>query len=200
MKAETFDNKLHAATKKVMDTHGFTGVTIGAIAQAAGISRVTLHRRGISKGELLKMAAMKAAGQFREASLAPLTYQGSGRVRLERLLAALFDMADQHLSLLVGLFDGPSALFHLGESEGDATALTRFEYTEPFARILRDGVNDGSLVSSNPDEDAELIFNTAGWTYVHFRRSHGWSSHRCRQAVARITLAFVLPPAPVIPK
>lgn len=189
------DDELLAAVERTMEERGFAGATAEAIAEAAGVSRVTLYRRGITREKLIATAAARAIRELREASLAPLTNPGTGRERLELLLTALFEMADRHLALLAGLYDGPTALFHLQASQDDATALTRFEYTEPFARLLRDGVADGSLESANPDEDAELIFNAAGWTYVHFRRSHGWAPGRARRAVMRIAVAFVEPTA-----
>lgn len=193
MSAESIHDDLLAAVEQAMEERGFAGATAEAIAEAAGVSRVTLYRRGLTKEGLIGMAAMRAAAEFREASLAPLTDAGSGRERLDLLLAALFDLADRHLALLAGFYDGPTALFHLGGGGGEPSTLTRFEYTEPFARLLRDGIVDGSLASADPDEDAEVIFNTAGWTYVHFRRSHGWAARRARRAVTRIATAFVLP-------
>ncbi len=185
------DDNLLAAVEQTMEERGFAGATAEAIAEAAGISRVTLYRRGISRENLIAAAAIRAASEFREATLGPLTHTGTGRERLALLLTALFEMADRHLALLAALYDGPTALFHLQGKDGDASALTRFEYTEPFARLLQDGVADGSLESANPEEDAELIFNSAGWTYVHFRRSHRWSVARTRRAVAAIAMAFV---------
>ncbi len=184
---------LYQAAEQAVDERGWAGATNEAIAEAAGVSRVTLYRRGITREELLAGAASSAAEEFREATLAPLTHSGNARERLELLLEALFDLADRHLALLAGLYDGPTAIFHLGLDDTSATALTRLEYTEPFARVLRDGLSDGSLSSDAPDEDAELIFNTAGWTYVHYRRSHGWSRRRARSAVLRVTTAFVRP-------
>ena len=75
--------------------------------------------------------------------------------------------------------------------------LTRFEYTDPFERLLTDGNIDGTLASGDPRVDAELIFNTAGWTYVHLRRSHEWDPGTARPAVTRITLgSFLAGPNP----
>jgi len=190
METKAIETKWVAAVELAMEERGFAGATIEAIAEAAGVSRVTLYRRGLSRERLIGMAAAGAASEFREATLAPLTHAGTGRERLGLLLEALFDLADDHQALLAALYDGPTALFHLGGDEGDSSALTRFEYTEPFARVLRDGIADGTLKSEDPDEDAELIFNTAGWTYVHFRRSHGWTARRARAAVSRIAIAF----------
>lgn len=180
------------AVEQVVEKHGWAGTTAELIAEAAGINRTTLYRRGLTKEQLLAEAATAAAAEFRAAALAPLTNPGTARERLDQLLDALFDLADRHLGLLAGLYDGPTAMFHLNIGSSDPTALTRLEYTEPFARILYDGQADGTLTSTDPSEDGELIFNTAGWTYIHFRRSHGWTPARARAAVSRITSATFL--------
>jgi AcrR family transcriptional regulator len=184
--------ELIAAVEQVVEVKGWAGATTELIAEAAGVNRVTLYRRGLSKDRLLAAAAAAAAAEFQTAALKALTNQDTARHRLELLLAILYDLADAHLALLAGLYDGPTALFHLG-GKSDAAALTRFEYTEPFERILRDGSADHSLVSAHPHDDAELIFNTAGWTYIHFRRSHRWKPRRARTAVNRIAVAYVTP-------
>jgi AcrR family transcriptional regulator len=185
--------ELIAATEAVLDGHGWTGLTAELIADAAGINRVTLYRRGHTTAVLLTAAANEAAKEFERAALTALTRPGSAIERLRTLLDALYQLADDHLALLAGLFDGPTAMFHLGGTAGDAPILTRLEYTEPFERLLRDGDHDGTLHSDKPRQDAELIFNTAGWTYIHLRRSHQWSTHRARAAVTRVATAFISP-------
>lgn len=174
---------LIAAVEAAVAEHGFDGVTLEQIAGQAGLNRVTLYRRGHTRESLLTSAAFAAAEEFRAAALPALTATTAARDRLTLLAHALFDMADQHLALLAGLFDGPTAVFHLATD--DHEALTRLEYTAPFARILIDGQTDGTLASDDPDEDAEVLFNLLGWTYIHLRRSHGWEPERARPAVLR---------------
>ena len=174
---------LLAAVERALDAHGMDAVTLEHIAAEADINRVTLYRRGHTREALLTQTALQAASEFRDAALPALTHPGTGAARLELLFNALFDLADRHLALLAGLYDGPTAVFHLAVA--DHRVLTRLEYTEPFARVLIDGVADGTLISDNPTEDAEILFNLAGWTYVHLRRSHGWSSKRARAGVRR---------------
>ena len=183
MTAASVDADLVAAVERALDSVGLGSVTLEDIATEAGVNRVTLYRQGHTREALLTAAAAHAASEFRDAALPALTHQGDGVKRLDLLLDALFDLADRHLALLAGLYDGPTAMFHLAVD--DHHVLTRFEYTEPFARILVDGVGDGSLVSDDPEEDAEVLFNLVGWTYVHLRRSHGWSSRRARAGVRR---------------
>ncbi len=174
---------LLAAVERALELHGLDAVTLEHIAGEAGINRVTLYRRGHTREALLAAVAVAATAEFREAALPALTHGGTGAERLHLLIDALFDLAERHLALVAGLYDGPTAIFHLGVDDPDV--LTRLEYTEPFLRILTDGVADGTLTSTNPNEDAEVLFNMIGWTYVHLRRSHGWSIAKARSAVTR---------------
>jgi len=189
--AETLNDDLFNAVSTVIDEHGWPGVTAELIARAAGINRTTLYRNGYTRERLLTEAAARIASEFRVATLGPLTGPGTARDRMLKLLDTLYDLADQHLGLMAGLYDGPTAIFHLHLD--DSAILTRFEYTDPFARLLTDGNTDGTLTSADPNVDAELIFNTAGWTYIHFRRSHGWPAGKARPAVTRITLGAFEP-------
>lgn len=175
--------ELLASVERALEGHGIDAVTLEHIATEAGVNRVTLYRQGHTRESLLTATALQAASEFRDAALPALTHPGTGAARLHLLLDALFDLADHHLALLAGLYDGPTAIFHLAVD--DHRVLTRLEYTEPFARILADGVRDGTLTSDNPTEDAEILFNLAGWTYIHLRRSHGWSADRARAGVQR---------------
>jgi len=183
----TVPEDLIHATEAALDQHGWNGITAELIAAAAGVNRVTLYRRGHTTAQLLVAAAAAAAAEFERRALEAITKPGTAAERLDLLLEHLFQLADDHLTLLAGLYDGPTAIFHLtGSHDGDPGLVTRLEYTEPFERLLRDGQIDGTLHTDDPAEDAELIFNTAGWTYVHFRRSHGWPASRARRAVGKI--------------
>jgi AcrR family transcriptional regulator len=177
------DRSLRAAVEAAIDEHRFDAVTLEQIAEHAGINRVTLYRRGHTREALLTETAAAAAAEFRDGALAALTHPGRAPERLGVLIDALFDLADRHLGLLAGLYDGPTAVFHLATDDDDA--LTRLEYTEPFERILSDGAAEGTLDSQHPAEDAEVLFNLLGWTYIHLRRSHGWPPAQARHATLR---------------
>ena len=171
------------AIETAVEEHGFATATLEDMATAMGLNRVTLYRRGYRREQLLADVAAAAVEEFKEASLPALTGKDNAATRLRLLLDALCDLADRHLALVAALYDGPTVAFHL--SLDDHELLTRFEYTEPFERIIVDGVEDGTLQSDDPAEDAELVFNLVGWTYVHLRRSHGWPVERARAALFR---------------
>ena len=186
-------DRLLEGFERALSEEGFARLTQSSIAAAAGLNRVTLYRQGVTREALLTQATAALAAGFRDASVAALTEPGSARSRLSSLLSVLFSLIDEHAALLAELYDGPTLLFHFRDAPESAERLTRFEYSGPFERLLRDGESDGSLTSRAPKTDAELLFNTASWTYLHLRRSHGWSRNRARREVLRVALAFVLP-------
>ena len=186
--------ELLAALNDVVDTHGWAATTSELVAQAAGVNRSTLYRNGHTTERMLTHAAATVASAFKDATVEPLTQRGTAHDRMVCLLDTLYDLADQHLGLLAGLYDGATAIFHMGGDQMDQGVMTRFEYTDPFERLLTDGNADGTLHSTDPPTDAELIFNTASWTYIHLRRSHNWTTAKAREAVTRITLANFLRP------
>lgn len=171
---------LIAATERVLDTHGLAGSTLELIANEAGVNRVTLYRKGLNVETLAAAVMNAAADEYATALLPALSHHGSGRERFELILDALCDVAEAHLGLLASLYDLPTAMFHLAAGDDTAALLTRLDFTEPITRVLLDGVNDGSLRTSDPAATAELVFNLVGWTYVHLRRTHGTSAEHVR--------------------
>lgn len=191
------DERLRAAARRAFARHGYAGATIERIAQEAGLSRVTLHRRGIDRDALLGALAEEAADAYRRALWPALTSAGSGRERLEAALDAICATADRELDVLVALRARRDAVFHDDAvAAGDAGLGTRAVFFEPLARLLRDGAADGSLrPQDDPDAVAVVLFNQVGGTYVHLRGEHGWSHARCRDSLLRLAIDGLASPS-----
>ena len=166
------------AARRTFAEHGYAGATIERIAAAAGLSRVTLHRRGVSKDSLLAELVAQATEDYRRSMWPALTGGGTGAERLAEALAALCRSAEDHMALLVALRAQSDGIFHREEDE----AMTRNVFTEPLERLLRDGIADGSLRPVDPVESATVLFNLVGWTYIHLRTGHGWQPERALRA------------------
>ena len=179
-----YDDALLDAATAAFRKHGFAGTTIERIAVEAGVSRVTLHRRGVTKTGLLEALAGRGAERYRAALWPALTAPGSARDRLAGAMGALCDSAEENLDLLVALRAQSDSVFH---AEGEEQ-LTRSVFTEPFERVLRDGATDGTLRDVEPVETATVLFNLVGWTYVHLRTGHNWSPERARRATTDVAL------------
>ena len=178
------DEALIDAAQRAFAQHGFHGTSTARIAQEAGVSRVTLHRRGITKQDVLDALADRATRRYRDALWPALTAEGPADERLRLALAAMCRAAEESLELLVALRSQTDAVFHTEEAE----ALTRSVYTEPLERLLRDGALDGSLREVDPLETATVLFNMVGWTYVHLRTGHGWRPERSSRATIDIAM------------
>lgn len=173
------DAGLADAACRAFAKHGYAGATLERIAQEAGVSRVTLHRRGVTKDGLLAELVARATDDYRRLMWPALTGEGTGAERLAAALEALCDAAEQHMALLVALRAQSDGVFHRDDED---EAMTRTVFTEPLEKLLREGTADGSLREINPLETATVLFNLVGWTYIHLRTGHGWKPERARRA------------------
>lgn len=180
MSKYTSEAELADAARRAFAKYGYGGATLERIADEAGVSRVTLHRRGVTKDGLLVELVTHATEEYRRALWPALTGGGTGAERLTAALHALCDSAEENMALMVALRAQSDAIFHRDEEE----ALTRSVFTEPLERILQDGIADGSLrPPDDPLETATVLFNLVGWTYIHLRTGHGWNPERARRSV-----------------
>lgn len=179
------DDALLSGAHRAIERWGYRQATLERIAAEAGVSRMTLHRRGVTREGLLGGLAERLEDAYRTAMWPALTARGSGRERLEQALAAYCGAVEANLEVLAALAEADhNTIFHDEGPQG----LSRPGFTEPIRRLLQDGAVDGSLVAADPDETATLVLNLVGWTYRHLRRGHGWSAERARDGVLRIAL------------
>jgi AcrR family transcriptional regulator len=172
------------ATAAVLMEHGFDDLTLERVADRAGLSRVTLWRKGVTTEALVTGLLQRLADDYQSEFWPILDAEGTGRERLADCLQALFTVADRHLDLLAV----SDEVFHW------AAERCRFPtgskgFLMPFVAALRAGTDDGSLGFAGRMLDvADVVFNTACWGYVHLRHRHGWSPRRARSQVAAVLL------------
>jgi AcrR family transcriptional regulator len=186
---QTFDTRLLDGARRTVEVHGWSGLTLQRVADAAGVSRMTLHRRGVSRELLLTALGQQLERDYREALWPALTGPGTALERLELALSSLCDVVDRNFELLDALGHAErDAVFH----EDPKPALTKAVFTEPVQRLLADGAADGSLRVPDPEETATVLFNLVGHTYRHLRSGHGWAPERARPAVIGLALHGVV--------
>src|SRR5215218_7653756 len=183
------DRVVLEAGRRVLREHGWHATTAERIAAAAGVSRVTLHRRGIRREHVLQGLAQLAVASYRDALWPVLLRDGTGAERLAAAVDALCDVAEQHLDVLVAIQSAAQEVFHEDATE---EADTRGEFTAPLEKLLRDGLADGSVRVEDAHETAVVLFNAVGWTYVHLRTQHRWPPARARDGVAGLMLRGVV--------
>ena len=174
------DEALRQATIDVLREHGWDGLTLERVAQAAGRARTTLWRQGLTVQVLVGALVGELAADYREAMYPILTAGGTGRDRLERGLVALCDLVERHLPLMLATDEA----FHQDTAPGEPA-----NYLHPFIQFLREGAADGSLA---PGDDvvaaADVAFNAVAWPYVHLRGRHDWPADKARSRVVDVVL------------
>lgn len=182
------DPELLQAAHRAFERLGYTNATLERIAEEAGLSRVTLHRRGVSKDGLLAELVVQATDDYRRAMWPALTMAGDGARRLTAALEALCGSAERHKGLLSAVWAQSDGIFH---EDGDE-AHTRTIFTEPLERLLRDGAEDGSLRVVDPVETATVLFNLVGRTYIHLRTGHQWPPEKATRATLDVVVNGLL--------
>jgi AcrR family transcriptional regulator len=174
------------AARQVLAEDGLAAATLERISAAAGVSRMTLHRHGVSKQGILRALAEALEADYREATWNALVARGSARDRLQTALESLCDVTERNLGLLDGLSARTrDAIYH----ESGSPNLTRKVFVEPLERLLLDGAADGSLAPVVAEESATVLFNAVGHTYRHLRTGHGWSPERARKGILELAMS-----------
>jgi AcrR family transcriptional regulator len=173
------------AARHVLARDGLAAATLERISAAAGVSRMTLHRRGVTKQDILRAVAERFESEHRAAMWQALVAKGTARERLRRALELQCELTERNLATLEAL-SAPvrDAIFH----DTGPAALTRDVFVEPLQRLLLDGAADGSLAQVDAEETATVLFNMVAHTYRHLRSGHGWSPARAREGVLGLVM------------
>jgi AcrR family transcriptional regulator len=182
------DDALLTGAGRAIERYGWRHATLERIADEAGVSRMTLHRRGVTREALLGALGERLERDYRAAMWPALTARGSARERLAQALAGYCDAVEDHLEVVAALEEADhAAIFH----EEGPRGLSRPGFTEPIRRLLEDGAADGTLAADDAEEVATVVVNLVAWTYRHLRRGHGWKAERARRRVLEIALEGV---------
>lgn len=191
------------AAAEVLAEHGWQELTLERVAHTAGLSRVTLYRRGVTKENLVAALADRATQGWQAAMWPALTGPGSGAERLCAALHACCAALELHLPLVAALESspqpgvGPSTHPGLGDLTpigGQMSAATTEVYIAPFERLLRDGAADTTLAEQpDPAAAAVLLFSIVPGTYLRLRTVHGWEPDRATELLKDLVLRGLLP-------
>lgn len=177
--------------RRLAQRNALAGASMADIAREAGITRVTLYRRGETREAILAALRDELAREERDLLLPILAGEGDAGTRLTRVLEGVCATTDARAELLAGLDSATlNAVYH---EEGD-NALTRPEFVAPIVRLLRDGALDGSLRAfPDPEEAATVLYVQISYTYLHLRREHRWSAERAAAAVVEMAIRGLRP-------
>jgi AcrR family transcriptional regulator len=176
------------AVARILERDGLRGLTISAVAEEAAVSRVTLHRRGVTVDDLIIAVLARASDDLRASLWPAITASGDAASRLRTGLTTLCAVAERHSAVLTAFYAEPAR--PIPDRPGRTTS---FEFIELFERLLRDGDLDGSLRVEDPTAQAALVANAVCWTYLHMRRAHRWTSRATADLVIDLATAHLAP-------
>jgi AcrR family transcriptional regulator len=186
------DKDLLAVAARLLDEEGWDALRLERIADAAGVSRATVWRHGLTRRAVEQRLREQLAADYQALMWEPLTMPGTGAERFAAALGVLCAVAERNLPLLAHTdtaFHGPD----LG-----AAGLS-VDYFAPWLRILEQGHADGSLPPvGEPHRFAVLVSDTVLFSYVHLRahhRGYGWTPEATRDAVTSLVAQGYLPRA-----
>src|SRR3954452_9344357 len=87
-------------------------LTLAEIAAAVGVSRMTLHRHGVGKDEVLVALAELLEQEFRDAALPVVAAGGTARERLRGALASVCVIDEKYLGVFAALSAALELVFH----------------------------------------------------------------------------------------
>jgi AcrR family transcriptional regulator len=187
---ESTEQRVVEGARRAIAAGGWQAATLTRIAEEAGLSRMTLHRRGLGREEIFALLARDYEEAFRAALWPAVTGRGTGAERLEAMLVAVCEVTEDHLSFLAALDEeSDRRFFH----ESDDEVHSRDGYIDPIERLLADGMADGSIRQVNLEETATVLVNAVDRTYRHLRRAHDWDPVRSREVLIELVLRGLLP-------
>jgi AcrR family transcriptional regulator len=180
------------AARAAVIKHGYAGLSLERIAAEAGVSRVTLHRRGFTTDEIFDELVERGMTEQREALWPVLAAAGNGAERLRLALEAIVDRCEDDLDVLLAISAQSDARRHL---EGGPAATSKRMTSagrvlvDPIQVLVREGVTDGSLREVDADVEAMLLLVSVAATYVRLRTAFGVTHELARDMVVDHSLA-----------
>jgi AcrR family transcriptional regulator len=166
-------------------------LALDELARSAGLSRMTLHRRGITREDILAALAEMLEREHQEAALPALSSLAPAPERLAMALRSACEIDERYLGLMEALHGQLPEIYH---EPGDGEVLTRGPFIDALKRILQDGVTEGTLaVTEDLDETATLLFNATAWTYREMRNGHRWPPQKAQDRVVHLLIAGMRP-------
>ncbi len=184
----TSSDRLLDAVARILGREGVPGLSLSAVAEEAGLSRVTLHRRGTTVDDLVVGVLARASDDLRASLWPVLVASGDASTRLRHGLGVLCAAVERHAAVMTAFYAQPPR-----DIPGQPGRTTSFEFIELFERLLRDGEIDGSLKVGDPVSQAALVANAVCWTYLHMRRAHGWAPDTTADLVIDLATTHLAP-------
>jgi AcrR family transcriptional regulator len=145
---------------------GYRTATLEAIAERAGLSKVTLYRYVASKEELLSLVVERIIEEFQSGLRRLVAERRPADDTLRRIVHYQVGLMAEHLSFLTVFFSEESGL--PAPMAARATRAKR-EYDQTIERVVREGVEAGLLRDLPPRLVVFGLLGMCNWLHKWYR-------------------------------
>ena len=145
---------------------GYRTATLEAIAERAGLSKVTLYRYVSSKEELLSLVVERIIDTFQQGLRRIVAERRPADATLRRIVHYQVELLAEHLSFLTVFFSEESGL---PAPMAARAARAKREYDETIERVVREGVEAGLLRDLPPRLVVYGLLGMCNWLHKWYR-------------------------------
>lgn len=180
-RAELHDAKreaiLHEASQS-FNRRGFHGTSLDEIAQKLGVTKAAIYYYFPNKQSLLK-ACFEHAMAAAFANLERARRQGrNGREKLRLTLAGYLEHIISDLSVAVVAMEDDAL-----PTEAEAVKRERDRFEHALRDLVREGIEDGSIVPCDPKLAAFALLGAVNWVPRWFKQNGPWSTSQLAAAL-----------------
>ena len=145
---------------------GYRTATLEAIAERAGLSKVTLYRYVSSKEELLSLVVERTIATFRQGLRAIVEERHPADETLRRIVRFQVRLLAENLAFLTVFFAEESGL---PAPMAAAAARAKREYDRTIERVVREGIESGRLRPLPPMLVVFGVLGMCNWLHKWYR-------------------------------
>lgn len=145
---------------------GYRAATLDAIAERAGISKVTLYRYVSSKEDLLSLVVERIIASFRQGLRQIVEQRRPADETLRRIIRYQVTLLAENLPFLTVFFSEESGL---PAPMAAQAARAKREYDSTIERVVREGVESGRLRPLPPTLVVFGILGMCNWLHKWYR-------------------------------
>lgn len=163
---ESRKEQIRRTATRLFRDRGFPGTSVRDIAEAVGIQGGSLYAHVDSKDDLLWDIVNHSADRFFE-KLTPIVTQD--QAVMPRLRQAIIAHVDVITSDLDAAAVYSTEWRHLSPERRESFAARRDEYEQMFRRMIREGMEQRLLATSDENFASLFILSSLNWVYQWFK-------------------------------
>ena len=162
MKKETRKEEIIRIAAKLFKEKGYSAVTMRDLAKAMGIKAASLYNHINSKQDILNTIIISLAEEFTTSMQLIQSSEENCIGKLKQIIALHIKISSQNI---YGMASLNNDWMHL-EEELDRYQKLRIDYENDFRAILKEGIQSGEIVNTNPEVMMFSILTTLRSLYL----------------------------------